>query len=139
MAQVVKNLPAVQKTLTRSLAREEPLEEGMATHSSVLAWRIPWIEEPGGLQSMGLQRDTIALCICQPQPPNPSHPLLPPLCTQVCSPHLHLYSCSANRFIRSEQLTLPRLLYNSSVCAVSPLCTDEETGARITQPWRPEL
>ena len=66
----------------------------------------------------------------QPQPPNPSHPLLPPLCTQVCSPHLHLSSCSANRFIRREQLTLSRLLYNTCVCAVQSLHTDEETGAK---------
>ena len=55
---VVKNLPAMQKTQetqVRSLGWEDPLEEGMATHSSILAWRIPWTEEPGGLQSMGLQ------------------------------------------------------------------------------------
>ena len=56
VAQTVKNLPAMQKTQVRSLGREDPLEEGTATHSSVLAWRIPWTEEPGGLQSMGSQR-----------------------------------------------------------------------------------
>ena len=55
-AQTVKNLPAMQKTRDRSLGWEDPLEQGMATHSSVLAWRIPWSEEPGRLQSMGLQR-----------------------------------------------------------------------------------
>ena len=54
VVQTVKNLPAMQETWTRSLGREDPLEEGMATHSSTLAWRIPWTEEPGGLQSMGL-------------------------------------------------------------------------------------
>ena len=53
MAQMVKNLPAMQETRLRCLGQEDPLEKGMATHSSVLAWRIPWIEEPGGLQSMG--------------------------------------------------------------------------------------
>ena len=53
---MIKNLPAMQMTQVRSLGREDPLEEGMATHSSVLAWRIPWTEEPGGLQSMGSQR-----------------------------------------------------------------------------------
>ena len=53
---MVKNLPAIQKTLVRSLGQEDPLEKEMATHSSVLAWRIPWTEETGGLQSMGLQR-----------------------------------------------------------------------------------
>ena len=48
MAQTVKNLPAVQENQGRSLGREDPLEKGMATHSSILAWRIPWTEEPGG-------------------------------------------------------------------------------------------
>ena len=56
LTQMVKNLPAVQDTLVRSLSRVDPLEKRMATHSSILAWRIPWIEEPGGLQSMGSQR-----------------------------------------------------------------------------------
>ena len=55
-AQVVKNLPAVQETGVRSLGQEDFLEEGMAAHSSILAWRIPWTEESGGLQSAGLQR-----------------------------------------------------------------------------------
>ena len=48
--------PAMQETWVRSLGQEDPLEEGMTTHSSILAWRIPWTEEPGGLQSMGSQR-----------------------------------------------------------------------------------
>ena len=56
VAQMVKNPPAIQETWIQSLGWEDPLEEGMATHSSILAWRIPWTEEPGGLQSMGLQR-----------------------------------------------------------------------------------
>ena len=56
VAQLVKNLPAMWETWVRSLGWEDPLEEGMATDSSILAWRIPWTEEPGGLQSMGLQR-----------------------------------------------------------------------------------
>ena len=56
MAQEVKNLPAVQETQVQSLGREDPLEKEMATHSSILAWRIPWTEEPGGLYSMGSQR-----------------------------------------------------------------------------------
>ena len=54
VAQTVKNLPTMQETWLRSLGWEDPLEEGMATHSSILAWRIPWTEEPGGLQSMGV-------------------------------------------------------------------------------------
>ena len=56
VAQMVKNVPAMQETWVRSLGREDPLKEGMATHSRILAWRIPWTEEPGGLQSMGSQR-----------------------------------------------------------------------------------
>ena len=56
MAQMVKNLPAVQETQLQSLDWEDPREKGMATHSSILAWKIPWMEEPGGLQSVGLQR-----------------------------------------------------------------------------------
>ena len=56
VAQTVKNLRAMQKTLVQSLGWEDPLKEGMATHCSVLAWRIPQTEEPGGLQSMGSRR-----------------------------------------------------------------------------------
>jgi len=55
VAQMVKNSPAMQETWVRSLSWEDPLEKGMATHSSTLTWRIPWTEEPGGLQSMGSQ------------------------------------------------------------------------------------
>ena len=50
---MVKNLPAMQETHIRSLGQEDPLEKGMATHSSILDWEIPWTEEPGGLQSWG--------------------------------------------------------------------------------------
>ena len=56
MAQMVKNLPAGQKTWVQSLGQEDPLEKGMVTHSSILAWGIPWTEEPGGLQSMGVAK-----------------------------------------------------------------------------------
>ena len=56
MAQTVKNLSAMRETWVLSLVWQDPLEEGMATHSSVLAWRIPWTEEHGKLQSMGSQR-----------------------------------------------------------------------------------
>ena len=55
VAQMVKSLPAMQETRVRSLGQEDPLEKGMATHSSILSRSIPWTEEPGGLQSMGLQ------------------------------------------------------------------------------------
>ena len=56
VAQMVKNLPAMLETWVQSLSREDPLEEGMATHSGILAWRILWTEEPGRLQSSGSQR-----------------------------------------------------------------------------------
>ena len=56
MAQTVKNLPEMQGTWVRSLGQEDPLEEEMATHSSILAWRIPLIKQPGRLQSIGSQR-----------------------------------------------------------------------------------
>ena len=58
VAQTVKNLPAMQETRVQSLGREDPLEKEMATHSSILASRIPWTEEPGGLQSKRLQSPT---------------------------------------------------------------------------------
>ena len=56
VAQLVKNLPAIQETWVQSLGQEDPLEKGMGTLSSILAWRILWTEEPGGLQSMELQK-----------------------------------------------------------------------------------
>ena len=56
--QMVKDVPAMQETQVQSLGQEDLLEKGMATHSSLLAWRIPWTEEPGGLESMGLQSQT---------------------------------------------------------------------------------
>ena len=55
VVQTVKNLPAMQATRVQSPGQEDPLEKGMATHYSILAWRIPWTEEPGGLQSLGSQ------------------------------------------------------------------------------------
>ena len=55
MAQMVNNLPAMQETRVQSLSWEDTLEKEMATHSSILAWRIPWTDDPGGLQSMKLQ------------------------------------------------------------------------------------
>ena len=72
IAQSVKNLPAMQKTQVQFLGREDPLEKEMAIHSSILAWKIPWAEEPGGLQSMGLQvgQDFAT----KPPPPPPSVP-----------------------------------------------------------------
>ena len=76
MAQMVKNLPAMQETRIRSLHQENPLKQGMATHSSILAWRLPGKDEPGGLQSMGSQRvrhdwTTLTLTFTQYFPTNP--------------------------------------------------------------------
>ena len=56
LAHMVNSLPAVQETWVQSLGQEDPLEKEMATHASILAWKIPWTEEPDGLQSMGSQR-----------------------------------------------------------------------------------
>ena len=56
VAQMVKNLPAMWETQVRSLGWEDPLEMGMATHSSILTWKIPWTEEPGGVRSIGSER-----------------------------------------------------------------------------------
>ena len=61
MAQTVKNLPAMLETQVQSLGWEDPLEKEMTTHSSILAWRIPWTEEPGGLQSVGVAKSRIRL------------------------------------------------------------------------------
>ena len=61
MAQRVKRLPTMRETRVRSLGQEDPLEKEIATHSSTLAWKIQWMEEPGKLQSMGLQRVTLIL------------------------------------------------------------------------------
>ena len=58
MAQLVKNLPIMQETWVQSLGQEDILEKGLATRSSILAWRIPWTEEPGGLQSLGCKEST---------------------------------------------------------------------------------
>ena len=58
VAQMVENLPAMQETRVQFLGQEDPLEKGMATQSSILAWEIPWTEEPGGLQSMELKSQT---------------------------------------------------------------------------------
>ena len=61
MAQLVKYLPAMQETWVRSMGWEDPLEKGKATRSSILAWKIPWTEEPGGLQSMGVTKSQTRL------------------------------------------------------------------------------
>ena len=65
VAQLVKNPPAMQETWVPSLGREDPLEKGMATHSSLLAWRIPWTEEPGGLQFRSLTEGHLQLWATQ--------------------------------------------------------------------------
>ena len=76
MAQRLKRLPAMQEAWVRSLGREDTLEKEMATHSSVLAWRIPWAEKPGGLQSMGRKEsDTAELASTTKICPQPSYQL----------------------------------------------------------------
>ena len=67
---MIKNLPAKQEMSVQSLGQEDPLEREMATHSSILAWEIPWTEEPGGLQSMGSQRVRDDLVTKSPPPKN---------------------------------------------------------------------
>ena len=71
---MIKNLPAQQEMCILSLGQEDPLEKEMATHSSILAWEIPWTEEPGGLQSMGSQRAGHDLATKSPPPLTHSHP-----------------------------------------------------------------
>ena len=72
MTQTVKNLPAMQETQVQSLDQEDPLAKGMATHSSILAWRIPWTEEPGGLYSLqdhkqlDMTEQLTHMCACTP-------------------------------------------------------------------------
>ena len=91
VAQTVKNLPEMKGTQAQFLGWENPLEKGMATHSSVLAWRIPWTEEPGGVQSMGWQSRTGTRLsrphcpFCLLSLPCPSLPLA------ISSPSLHTY------------------------------------------------
>ena len=61
VAQTIRNLPAMRQTWVQSLGPEDPLEKEIATHSNILAWRIPWTEEPGGLQSMGVTKSRTGL------------------------------------------------------------------------------
>ena len=61
VAQMVENLPAMQETWVQSMGQEDALEKEMATYSSILAWKIPWTEKPGGLQSMGLRKSQTGL------------------------------------------------------------------------------
>ena len=67
VAQIRKNLPSMQETQIQSLGQEDTLQKGMTTHSSILAWRIPWIEQPSGLQSTGSQRVRHKVNICLPK------------------------------------------------------------------------
>ena len=72
VAQMVKNLPAMQETQVQSLGWEDTLEKGMVTHSSILAWTVPWTEDPGGLQSMGSDRtEGLTLHIWRPESKEP--------------------------------------------------------------------
>ena len=104
MAQTVKNLPVMQETQVPSLGQEEPLEKGMATYSSILAWRISWTGAPGGLQSMGSQR--VSVCVDTPNlrlfctmvvlpvptPPSPPPPACDPSESRFLVAHVPVYS-----------------------------------------------
>ena len=98
----------MQETWVRSLSREDPLEKETPTHSSILAWEIPWTEEPGRLQSMGLQRvghdwvtkqQSIPILIISPKLTTHPISLFPLWCPYICSLCLCLCFCLANRFI----------------------------------------
>ena len=107
VAQMVKNPPAMWETWVRSLGWEDLPEEGMTTHSSILAWRIPWIEKPGGIQSTGLQRvghnrvtkPKSTVCIWQSQSSISSHHPHLPRYPYICSPCLYFSFCFANKII----------------------------------------
>ena len=95
---MVKNLPAIWETWIRSPGWEDPLKEGMATHSSILAWRILWTEEFSGLQSMGLQSPqdyNFHFCFCLPLEP-PGKPVHPVLLT-IMTPLLYIFSPEDSR------------------------------------------
>ena len=120
---MVKNLPATWETRVQSLGQEDPPEKGMATHSSILAWRIPWTEGPGGLQSLGLRSDgteqlTLSLffpplsssMVCMCQSPSSPQPPFSPWCLYVHSTHrtdlVCTHGCSQEGFIIGECSTL---------------------------------
>ena len=98
MAYLVKNLPAVQETWVQSLGWEDPLEKGMATHSSILAWKIPWTEEPGGYSPWGRKESDIQLCLG----PSRKHCLV--LCSGCVALKTALAACPATPGPRSGPL-----------------------------------
>ena len=122
VVQTVKNLPAMQETWFQSPGWEDPLQKGMATHSSILAWRITWTEEPGGLQSMGLQRvrhnwhNTFIICISSVQ-----------FSRSVMSDSLrgHLQGIFATQVLNPGLLYCRWILYHLS-CQGSPVFTHRE-------------
>ena len=85
VAQMVKNLPAMQETWVQSLSQEDPLEKGMATYPSILVWKIPWTEEPGGPQSMGRRRES-------DMTEQLTHNLLPPFLASFGTPPNNSFS-----------------------------------------------
>ena len=95
LAQTIKSLPAMQETWVQSLAWEDLLEKGMAAHSSILAWRIPWTEEPGGLQSMGSQRVGHSL-VTKPPPPPPLYDCWITVCIHEANSCIDLALSSGN-------------------------------------------
>ena len=120
VAQMVKNLPAIQETLVQSPGWEDPLEKELAPHSSILAWRILWTEEPGGVQSMGSQRGGHNWAIDTFSPSNMmnSVDLNFGLHHDSSSPHFPRYLSGIVLFLLSP---LPSLML-LSLCSLPPLC-----------------
>ena len=120
VAQMVKSLSAEQETWVRSLSWKDPLEEGMATHSSILAWRIPWTEMPGGLQFVGLQRvrhnretkQTTAqfMYICPSYSPKSLHPPPTPVSNGILT--LYLFKDLSTSKLQIWGMPLPMPLQN---------------------------
>ena len=161
LAQSVKNLPAMQEPWVRSLGWEDPLEKGMAAHSSILAWRIRWTEEPGGLQSVGSHRvrhdwetDTFTTCtLCWTSceswwVPSTSHkpgnPHLSSKFSKIPPPRSHLFSEPSLRPWWSSSTTWHYLILlpNASgfarlVCfSRAPLCNKSTTIWPLRNDWK---
>ena len=122
MAQTIENLPATQETWVRSLGREDPVAKRMAIHASILGWKIPWTEKPGGLQSSGLQRATNVRACTHTHthththgggPPPPRLPRTSPLPALKASGPVSREPPGVPRKPRRQQNLLPRASYGN--------------------------